>query len=237
MYKKFFFELFKEGIGYESGFFRTLIDLLKNPRIVVQVAAKNDYKYVNSVKFLVTICGYYLLVNSFFIDWDTVAINHYKEIKILLSGPQKLNDFEIFQAKIMAIAFSNGIIPLNIGLIIIQLFLISKKVKLDYAQFDYHKDVLFYYNGINLLITFIFSILAGLLSSKILFFVITGYGFIFLLGFRRFVELKPIGNYLTEEQVEMAKIYQSTQKKSIYLITLVFIVIIFSYYFLNGMQL
>ena len=66
MYKKFFFELFKEGIGYESGFFRALSDLLNNPRIVVQAAAKNDYKYVNSVKFLVAICGYYLLVNSFF---------------------------------------------------------------------------------------------------------------------------------------------------------------------------
>lgn len=236
MYKKFFFELFKEGIGYESGFFRTLIDLLKNPKIVVQGATKNDYKYVNSVRFLITICGYYLLVNSFFIDWDTVALNHYKELKNLLSQSTKLNDFEMFQSKIMAIAFSNGIIPINIGLIIIQLFLISKKVKLDYAQFDYHKDVLFYYNGINLLITFVFSILAGLLSSKIFFFIITGYGFLFIFGFRRFIELKPISNYLNEDQKETVKIYQSTQKRSIYLIVLILFFIIFGYYFLKNIN-
>ena len=65
MNKKFFLGLVKEGIGYESGFIRTLIDLLKNPKMVVEASAKNDLTYVNPVKFLVTICSYFVLVNSF----------------------------------------------------------------------------------------------------------------------------------------------------------------------------
>jgi hypothetical protein len=53
MNKTFFFTLFKEGIGYESGLFRTIVDLYKNPQKVVEASINNDLTYVNPVKFMV----------------------------------------------------------------------------------------------------------------------------------------------------------------------------------------
>ena len=229
MNKKFFLGLVKEGIGYESGFIRTLIDLLKNPKMVVEASVNNDLKYVNPVKFLVTICSYFVLVNSFFIDWDTVSLNHVKEIKYLTSGTKQLNELDIFEANFLATIFSTGIIPLLMTFVIIQLFLISRKENLNPIQFEYHKDVLFYYNGINVLLTFVFSIIAALLSTKLFILFIILYSVLYFAGYRKVMELKPISNYFNEEQNDIVQLHNKTQKKTTFYLGLIVGIFLLAY--------
>ena len=218
MNKTFFFILFKEGIGYESGLFRTVIDLFKNPQKVVEASINNDLTYVNPVKFMMTICGYFVVVNGFFIDWKTVSLNHFREINSYISGTNKTDaigsKIELFQAGFIDLMFSAGLIPMLICISIIQLYFISKKIKAYNYSFEYIKDVLFYYNGLNVLLYFIFSIAAAILSTKLFLLFYGLYTILLLIGFRKVVELKPIELYFNENDKEIAKEFKKSMLKA-----------------------
>lgn len=139
MNKKFFLGLIKEGIGYESGFFRTLSDLLKDPKMVVEASAKNDLTYVNPVKFMMTICSYFVVINGFFIDWERVSIEHVTRINFLISGENKIENAEIIYAQLIDFIFSTGFVPMLIITAIVQLYFISKQTQHTTYSFDYLK--------------------------------------------------------------------------------------------------
>jgi hypothetical protein len=167
MNKKFFLGLIKEGIGYESGFIRTLSDLLKDPKMVVEASAKNDLTYVNPVKFMMTICSYFVVINGFFIDWERVSIEHVTRINFLISGENKIENAEIIYAQLIDFIFSTGFVPMLIITAIVQLYFISKQTQHTTYSFDYLKDALFYYHGLNVLLYFIFSLSAAFLTTNI----------------------------------------------------------------------
>jgi len=109
MNKTFFFTLFKEGIGYESGLFRTVIDLYKNPQKVVEASINNDLTYVNPVKFMMTICGYFVLFNGFIIDWEKVSLEHFSTINYYITGSLKPGGLRYFNPKLWHFFFQQGI--------------------------------------------------------------------------------------------------------------------------------
>jgi hypothetical protein len=214
MNKKFFFGLIKEGIGYESGFIRTIVDLYKNPQKVVEASMNNDLTYVNPVKFMVNICSYFIVVNGFIIDWEKVSLQHINRINYLITNQETAGLAELSFAQIMTFIFSTGLIPLLIFTTIVQLYLISKKTIQSTYSFDYHKDVLFYYNGLNVLLYFIFSISAAFLPTDIFLIFYSLYILLFIVGFRKVIELKPIGTYFQNEKIELSRIYKKTMNKA-----------------------
>ena len=187
MNKTFFFTLFKEGIGYESGLFRTVIDLFKNPQKVVEASINNDLTYVNPVKFMVNICSYFIVVNGFIIDWEKVSLGHVSRINYLITGNTILGPAELTFAQMMAFFFSTGFIPVLIFTTIVQLYFISKKSIESSYSFDYHKDVIFYYNGLNVLLYFFFSIAAAFLQTDIFLILYSLYFLLVIVGFSKVI--------------------------------------------------
>lgn len=230
MNKKFFLDLIKEGIGYESGLSRTIVDLYKNPQLVVEASKRNNLTYINPVKFMMRICSYYIVINGFFIDWKKISLEHIKRINFLLTGFDNVGKAEMFYAQVMDFLFSVGLIPGLICMTILQLYFISKKTKNSFYSFDYHKDVLFYYNGLNVLLYFIFSLAAAFLNTDIFLIVYSIYIFLIIIGFRKVIELKPITAYFLQEKEELSKIYKKTFNKTFILF------IISSILFLKLMQ-
>lgn len=221
MNKKFFLGLIKEGIGYESGFFRTLFDLLKDPKMVVEASAKNDLTYVNPVKFMMTICSYFVVVNGFFIDWERVSIQHVTRINFLISGENKIENAEIIYAQLIDFLFSTGFVPLLIITAIVQLYFISKQTQRTTYSFDYQKDALFYYHGLNVLLYFVFSLSAAFLTTNIFLIMYGVYLFLVIIRFRKVIELKPIHMYFQHEKDEISKLFKKTMNKA-------YLVLIFS---------
>ena len=134
----------------------------------------------------------------------------------------------------MATIFSTGIIPLLMTFVIVQLYLISKKENLDTSQFEYHKDVLFYYNGINVLLTFVVSLLAGLLTTRIFLIFIVIYSILFLFGFKKIMEIKPIGSYFNDDQADIIQLHHRTQKQTTFVISFLVGVFFFLYFLISN---
>jgi len=65
-------ELFREAIGYENGMIRTLIDLRKNPRGVLEGYSSGDRRYISPFRLLMAGLTLWILLNSFLIDWYAV---------------------------------------------------------------------------------------------------------------------------------------------------------------------
>jgi hypothetical protein len=225
MNKTFFFTLFKEGIGYESGLFRTVIDLYKNPQKVVEASINNDLTYVNPVKFMMTICGYFVLFNGFIIDWEKVSLEHFSTINYYLTGSLKPGEVEVFQSKVMAFLFSTGYIPLAIAILILQLYFISKRIKNFSYSLDYHKSVIFYYHGFNNVLYFLFTLSAALLPTELFLMIFLILPVFAALGYRKLRELKPIGAYFSSEQNELTKTYKSAIRKSAFFVMAISIVV------------
>ena len=89
-----------------------------------------------------------------------------------------------------------------------------KKIKAYNYSFEYIKDVLFYYNGLNVLLYFIFSIAAAILSTKLFLLFYGLYTILLLIGFRKVVELKPIELYFNENDKEIAKEFKKSMLKA-----------------------
>lgn len=227
MNRKFFFDLLKEGVGYESGFIRTIVDLYKDPMKVVESSINNDLTYVNPVKFLVNTCSYFIVVNGFIINWEKVSLQHVNRINYLITNQIIPGPAETYYAEVMAFLFSTGFIPILIITTIVQLYLISKKTTDSSYSFDYHKDVLFYYNGLNVMLYFVFSISAAYLPTDIFLILYGIYFLLFIIGFRKVVELKPVETYFRNEKNELSIIYKKTMYKA-YLILIIASIIIFS---------
>jgi hypothetical protein len=235
MNKKFFLNLIKEGVGYESGFIRTVVDLYKNPQKVVEASNNNDLTYVNPVKFMVNICSYFIVVNGFIIDWEKVSLEHVSKINYLITGENIPGPAELSFAEMMAFLFSTGFIPMLILTTIVQLYLISKKTIQSSYSFDYHKDVIFYYNGLNVLLYFIFSIAAAFLQTDIFLILYSLYILLILIGFRKVIELKPIGSYFQNEKDDLTRIYKKTMNKAYILLIFGSILLITLIEFLDNM--
>lgn len=214
MNKTFFFTLFKEGIGYESGLFRTIVDLYKNPQKVVEASINNDLTYVNPVKFMVNICSYFIVVNGFFIEWEKVSLGHVSRINYLITGNTIPGPAELTFAQMMAFFFSTGFIPVLIFTTIVQLYFISKKSIESSYSFDYHKDVIFYYNGLNVLLYFFFSIAAAFLQTDIFLILYSLYFLLVIVGFSKVIELKPIETYFQSEKNQLSQLYKKTRNKT-----------------------
>lgn len=227
MNKKFFLGLIKEGIGYESGFFRTLSDLLKDPKMVVEASAKNDLTYVNPVKFMMTICSYFVVINGFFIDWERVSIEHVTRINFLISGENKIENTEIIYAQLIDFIFSTGFVPMLIITAIVQLYFISKQTQHTTYSFDYLKDALFYYHGLNVLLYFIFSLSAAFLTTNIFLILYGVYLFLVIIRFRKVIELKPIHMYFQHEKDLISKLFKKTMNKA-YLVLIVSSITLFT---------
>jgi hypothetical protein len=226
MNKKFFFNLFKEGVGYESGLIRTVVDLYKNPQKVIEASINNDLTYVNPVKFMVNICSYFILVNGFIIDWESVSLVHVNRINYLITGNIHPGPAELSFAQLMAFIFSTGFIPMLIFTTIVQLYFISKKTKESSYSFDYHKDVVFYYNGLNILLYFFFSIAAAFLPTDLFLLLFSLYFLLIIIGYSKVIELKPIGTYFQTEKNELSKVYKSTMNKTYTILIVGFILLI-----------
>jgi len=65
-------DLFLEAMGYENGMIRTLIDLRKNPRGVLDGFSSGDRRYVSPFRLLMAGLTLWILLNSFLINWYAV---------------------------------------------------------------------------------------------------------------------------------------------------------------------
>src|SRR5690349_16916244 len=99
----------KEIVGYENGLLRTLIDLRKQPEVVLQGYLAKDLKYVSPFRLLISALSLWVLVNSFFLDWHKTWENLMFRMSgwtQSLIGPDK--DQEKFEAVIAPIANLTG---------------------------------------------------------------------------------------------------------------------------------
>ena len=215
MNKAFFLNLIKEAIGYESGFFRTIVDLYKNPIIVVESAISNDSKYVNPVKFLVSVCSYFIFVNGFLVDWETLAFSHLKELNYLITGETQMGEVEMIASKFMAIGMTTGLIPYLFIVIIVQLYILTKKNNSD--KIEFYKTILFYYNGLNILYYFIFNLISIVCPPKYFFVFLAIYSLLAILGIRKLYETKPLTAYF--ENKEDITFVRRAYNKSLFFIT------------------
>ena len=69
-------DYFKEVLGYDNGLFRTIIDLYRNPTIVLKSYLEKEHKYISPFRILITALTFWVLVNSYFLDWYKTAENN-----------------------------------------------------------------------------------------------------------------------------------------------------------------
>ena len=119
---KFFTQLLKDAIGYESGFLKTTSDLIRIPSKVVAAVKTGDATYVNPTRYLLNCCGYFILVNSFLIDWQAVGKRHDEECAAFMGTEPGTTTF-VFMADFL---FSKAFVPMILLTAILKVFLVVK---------------------------------------------------------------------------------------------------------------
>jgi len=198
--KKFMLNLLKEVSGYENGTLRTTIDLVRRPSVLL--TAQEPSVYVGPLRYLMIMIAYYILVNSFLVDWDEVANRHMAEY-VLITGNKEDMQYAKFFSLFMGTYLTPYVLLMSFG----QLIIVERKTNhLPYKTEDYAAAV-FYMGGINTLFTLVYSIIFITCDFKWTAIILGGTTVFYLLGAKRLFELITIDRFFPEHGKEVKKIY------------------------------
>lgn len=160
--KEVFSDFILEIIGYEKGIYRTIVDLIKQPRVVVESYLSRTNMYVSPFKILISIIGVWLFFNNFIIDWykllssvqDTVTKFSLKSEVI----PANLLFRNSLRAKILGDLLSKyymAFVILGTPLWAYICFKLCKPYKIDFRT---HLAVVGYHSSLGFIPAFIFIV-------------------------------------------------------------------------------
>src|SRR5688572_10464219 len=70
-----------EFVGYERGLLKTIIDLYKDPAIVIASFNRGENTYVSPYRLLIVTISIWVLLNSFLIDWNEIWTSYMADIE------------------------------------------------------------------------------------------------------------------------------------------------------------
>jgi hypothetical protein len=202
---KFFVHLFKEAIGFDSGYIRTTIDIIKKPNIVLEKYKAGDLKYVNPVRYLLSSSTYFILTNSFLVDWEKVGIRHTQQLRELSKNDTDFSHMVGFGE----LLFSKFLVPMILLSAIVKLFYIQKFSKNKEVLISDHIAIVFYSAGISTIFSLWASVM--IMSMHILVFltVIFLTTIFYLAGYRKLFEPKSVKDFLPEQGGQYQKVYKN----------------------------
>ena len=220
----FFSGLFKDAIGYESGFLKTTMDLVRVPHKVVAAVKTGETTYVNPIRYLLSCCGYFILVNSFLIDWKAVGKRHDEEFTAFF-GSEASNTNFAFMADFL---FSTTFVPIVLFTGILKIFLVTKMSKKVDVTVKEHIAVVFYVAALGTFLTFWISLVFSLLPFIYSMVLNLIYSFLAILFPARLLTIRNVDSFLPEKKDKLLKIYRRADMILIFVIILmVFIYIYF----------
>jgi hypothetical protein len=156
---KFFTELIKDSVGYESGMLKTLVDLFRKPNQIIQSLNKGENTYVKPSKFFLNCCGYFILVNSFFIDWTEVGERQDAEFRALSASGDTNTSFGV----LLDFLFSWAFVPVSLLFAVLKLiFVINFSKKLN-VQVQDQVAIVFYGASMSIISTFVIGLTVAFL--------------------------------------------------------------------------
>jgi hypothetical protein len=221
---KFFINLFKEAIGFDSGYIRTTIDLLIKPNLVLEKYKAGNHTYVNPVRYLLSSCTYFILINSFFVDWEKIGNRHTKELMEFTGNNGSSADFSNF-VDFGQLLFSTLFVPITLLTAIVKLIYIDRTTKKLGLPISDHINIVFFSAGLSTLYTLWFSILLITLHIVPLIIVISSFTILFFVGLRKIFEPKSVDAFLPDHGKVFVKPYKNGDLISIFVV-LIFIIII-----------
>ncbi|HCW06106.1 MAG TPA: hypothetical protein DGG95_01930 [Cytophagales bacterium] len=207
----------KEIIGYDNGLWRTLVDLRKNPDIVLKGYLEKDHKYVSPFRFLISGLSLWVLVNSFFLDWYTA----FKSLMYSMAGwiqrmvtiPEKnqkkfehyIQESANLYAKLVGDLFTKYYVPLVLIALPLAAFLASKKCKKYNVSFKTLLAAMSYSASMNVFLMFAISWIAY--YSVFFAFIIVGVPFLVLqlTGRGDLIFILPIRKFFISNGVDVEK--------------------------------
>jgi hypothetical protein len=225
----FFVDLFKDTVGYESGMLKTLKDLPQKPDKILQSLNAGENTYVKPTKFFLNCSGYFILVNSFFINWVEVGKRHDDDFTAMFGAGGETNF-----AFLLDMLFSKAFIPFTLIVILLQLFLViifSKKLQILAKD---HVAIVFYRASLGTFFTFITGLTLAFLPFIYGFPICILFALIMMFEPKKYSFIKLADAYLPEYGDDLRKVY----KKSAYLLGLfvagfvLFYVLVFEKYFM-----
>jgi hypothetical protein len=201
----FFVDLIKDAVGYESGMLKTLIDLLRKPSKILQSLHSGDHTYVKPTKFFLNCSGYFILVNSFFINWVEVGKRHDDDFNKLFETEAETN-FSF----LLDLLFSKAFIPFTLFLILVQLLIVvqfSKKLQVSSKD---HVAIVFYRASLGIFFTFITGLTLAFLPFIYGFPICIVLAAIMMFEPKKFSLVKSADAYLPEYGNELISVYRKS---------------------------
>ncbi len=214
--REFFIGLLKDASGYDSGFLKTSIDLIRKPADVLISIKSGDKTYVNPSRYLLTCCTYFILLNSFIIDWEATGIRFGEQLNEL-SGSEDA-DF-LYYSQFAGVIMTTYLVPITLITVILKLIIIQFTTKKIAVTMSDHISVVFYISALSTLYTLWFSVLAASLNL-IPFVIITNALFIlYFLGFKKVFEPNSVAAFIPSFGKELRKKYNFSNTITILIIS------------------
>lgn len=109
-------EILLEGltdiIGFDKGYYRTLIDLVRRPATVITAYHQNENRYTRPMAFMLVSAGFYITVANYLIDWGDFMrsiisfVEKYLPSEDLSKTPEELARAQAEAALVMEDLFS-----------------------------------------------------------------------------------------------------------------------------------
>ena len=200
----FFVDLFKDTVGYESGMLKTLKDLLRKPDEILKSLNSGENTYVKPTKFFLSFCGYFILVNSFFIDWSEVGKRHDADFNAMFDDEGGYTNFSF----LMDLLFSKVFVPVTLFFCIVKLLLVLKlSKKLDVSVRD-HIAIVFYTASLGTIFTFAVGLTLAFLPFIYGMAINLLAIFIIFLAPKKFIQLKSADSFLPDAGKALLKIHK-----------------------------
>ncbi len=219
-----FSNLILEAIGYEHGFFKTIIDLYRDPKTVVNGNKLGTKVYLSPYRLLISILSVWIVINSFIIDWHKKWLKFAHEINDLLFPHERRLpvQFEINISNFGGALFAKYFVPLIILTVIISSSIAEKNCRKYNLTLKDHLEVMSYSSAINSI---------GLLGLSVIIAInfYAGFGLIILarlltiFGFRNYLNVVKIRDYFPEYGIEIEKKYMLAK-----FLTYISLIILFS---------
>jgi hypothetical protein len=199
----FFFDLIKDTVGYESGMLKTLRDLPSKPDKILQSLNSGENIYVKPTKFFLNCSGYFILVNSFFIDWERVGKRHDEDFYNMFK-----TEVETSFSFMLDLLFSKAFVPFTLFLILVQLLVVIKfSKKLEVSTKD-HVAIVFYRASLGIFFTFITGLTIAFLPFIIGFPISLLLATLMMFEPNRFSLIKSAEAYLPDHGKDIRHIYR-----------------------------
>jgi hypothetical protein len=218
--KKFLISLIKDAIGYENGFVKTTWDLVRVPDKVVQSVKNGETIYVNPTRYLLNCCGYFILINSFIIDWKAVGKRHDAEYSLLMGPDANITNF----MQMTEFLFSTAFVPIILLTGILKLFIISRMAKEIDVSLKEHIAVVFYTAAMGTFLTFLISLVFAVLPFLYSMILNLIYALLVMIFPARLLTIRNVDAFLPEKKEALLKIYKRSDLIIVISITLIMVV-------------